>query len=107
MTRSSSTFPGINHIYEANFGNLAFHLEFQSETEMTYTSMAGQSIGDKQTIQPTIIPIRDGIFTVTWQEQQGNTVVHFEDFEKGVVYAHITTPEGMFLHLKGTLKLLQ
>lgn len=41
---------------------------------------------------------------VYWKEANGATVVHVEDFEKGVVYTNTTLPDLTFLNRTGTLK---
>ncbi|MDN3722261.1 hypothetical protein QW131_31250 [Roseibium salinum] len=38
---------------------------------------------------------------VTWQEADGVTVTHVEDFENGIVHGAITMPDKTFLTLKG------
>jgi hypothetical protein len=38
---------------------------------------------------------------VTWQETDGITVTHVEDFENDLVHAAITLPDRTFLNLKG------
>lgn len=44
------------------------------------------------------------LFMVNWQEANKLTVTDIEDYEKGVVYANMTTPNDNFVALQGTLK---
>ena len=41
---------------------------------------------------------------VNWQETNKLTVTDIEDYEKGVVYANMTTPNDNFLTVKALLK---
>ncbi len=41
---------------------------------------------------------------VNWQEANKLTVTDIEDYEKGVVYANMTTPKLNFISVKGTLR---
>ncbi len=41
---------------------------------------------------------------VNWQEANKLTVTDLEDYEKGVVYANMTTPSDNFVSMKGTLR---
>lgn len=50
--------------------------------------------------------IRAGVFTVSWVEESGATVVHVEDFERGVVHSYATLPNGLFLRLKGLIHMV-
>ncbi|MDE4586732.1 MoaF-related domain-containing protein [Sinorhizobium meliloti] len=53
-----------------------------------------------KTYQATFI--RPGVFIVTWQEADGITVTHVEDFENDTVHAAITLPDQKFLTLTGS-----
>jgi hypothetical protein len=44
---------------------------------------------------------------VNWQEENKLTVTDLEDYEKGVVYANMTTPHDNFISIKGTLKVIK
>lgn len=48
-------------------------------------------------------PVRPGIFAVSWVEAEGATVVHVEDFERGVVHSYATLPNGSFLRMQGPM----
>jgi hypothetical protein len=101
---STTHFPAVGHVYEANFGSWVHHLHFASETVMTLTNAEGPFAGSSETVQIAVTPIRPGVFMICWQEADKTTVVHVEDFENGIVYTNITQPRGGFLHRSGTLK---
>ncbi|OGS45842.1 MAG: hypothetical protein A2539_05590 [Elusimicrobia bacterium RIFOXYD2_FULL_34_15] len=105
--KDSKLLPAIGHIYQANFGDVIFHLNFESETKMTYTMIKGPMKGTYETVNITVKQIRQEVFMIYWQEDDMTTVVHVEDFEKGIVYANITQTNGTFINLEGSLKILQ
>ena len=41
---------------------------------------------------------------VNWQEENKLTVTDIEDYENGVVYANMTTPNDNFVSVKGSLQ---
>ena len=104
---SSTHFPAVGHVFEANFGYWVHHLHFESETLMTLTNAAGPFEGDSETVQIAITPIRPGIFMISWQEKDKTTVVHVEDYENCIVYTNITERGGAFIRRRGTLKQLR
>lgn len=50
--------------------------------------------------------IRTGIFLVSWTESSGATVVHVEDFVENKIYSHATLPDGTFLRMRGSIKIV-
>ena len=104
---STTHFPAVGHVYEANFGSWVHHLHFESETVMTLTTAEGPFKGTSETVQIAVTPIRPGVFMISWQEENKTTVVHVEDFENGIVHTNITGRMGAFIRSSGTLKQLQ
>ena len=104
---STLHFPAVGHVYEANFGSWVHQLHFESETLMTLVTAEGPVTGTAETVQIAVTPIRPGIFLVCWQEADKTTVVHVEDFEKGIVHTNITARNGAFIRRSGTWKQLR
>lgn len=105
----SNQYPAIGHIYEAKFGDLAYHLTFDADGK----TMTFKSVGNADpvaqpvvTVQYTATEVATGVFMVTWREPDGSTVTHIEDFNQEIVYTNITLPDHQFLNLKGTFKKL-
>ena len=48
--------------------------------------------------------MRPNLFMVNYQEENKLTGTDIEDYEKGVLYANMTTPNDNFISKKGTLK---
>lgn len=56
-----------------------------------------------ETVKIAATPVCAGIFAVSWVEADGATVVHVEDFERGVVHSHATLSNGSFLRMRGPI----
>jgi hypothetical protein len=104
---STTHFPAVGHVYEANFGNWVFHLHFASETLMTITNTNGPFNGTPETVQIAVTPIRPDVFMICWQEADKTTVVHIHDYENAIAYTRVTEPNGVFIRRSGTLKQLR
>lgn len=105
-------FPAAGQKYKADFGDFAFQLDFTADGKgLTYTAIGEKgAVTENDTAQETVsittVPVREGVFLVFWQEASKTTVTHLEDFERGLVYSNITTADGGFLNLRGSLSLL-
>jgi hypothetical protein len=104
---STTHFPAVGHVYEANFGSWVHQLHFESETVMTLTTADGPLKGTSETVQIAVTPIRPGVFLTSWQEKDKTTVVHVEDYENSIVHTNVTEHSGAFIRRSGTLKKLQ
>jgi len=91
---TTETFPAIGHVYEARFGDLAFHLQFDAD--------GGTNFAKAEAVRYRAMGIRPDVFMVTWTEADGTTVTHVEDFENGIVHTNITRPDLSFLNLSGS-----
>jgi len=104
---STTHFPAVGHIYEANFGSWVHYLHFESETVMALINAEGPSEGTSETVRIAVTPIRPGVFMICWQEADKTMVVDVEDFENGIVHTNIFKPRDGFIHRSGTLKQMQ
>ncbi|CCD84936.1 Protein of unknown function [Bradyrhizobium sp. ORS 285] len=98
----SDAFPAVGHKYLVDFRaasgrGFRVQLDFASEASLTYTGIdaQGHPIPDSsETVDITVTPIRDLLFLVTWQEREGTTVVHLEDYRMNTIITNITEPPG-------------
>lgn len=96
------TCPAPGHIYEADFGGQAFHLNFHADGQvMQFKPATTPDCNGAQAVRYTATLIRPGVFMVTWTEADHTTVTHVQDFEAGVVHTNITRPDHRFLNLTG------
>ncbi len=89
--------------FKADFGEYAFELHFESETQLTWRALADSGFGDSETVQITRTEIRPNLYMVYWKEKSGARVTHVQDFENNTVYTNIAGGGHDFLNLKGAL----
>jgi hypothetical protein len=63
----------------------------------------GPLAGQEELLTVTIVPVRDALFVVSWQEADSSTVVHVEDFESRSFVSCVTTAEARFLQFQGSM----
>jgi hypothetical protein len=59
-----------------------------------------------ETVKIAVSTIRAGVFAVSWVEASGATVVHVEDFARGVVHSYATLRDGSSLRMQGPIRLI-
>lgn len=100
---TTNIFPAPGFTYEARFGELAFHLQFDVDGKtMRLASVGAADFATAESVTYRVLTIRPGVFLVTWTEADKTTVTHVEDFENGVVHTNITKPDHSFLNLTGS-----
>jgi hypothetical protein len=94
----------IGRLFEADFGEKAFTLFYENASKLILTEVKGPEVGRIQKLTVNIVELRPNLFMVNWQEENKLTVTDIEDYEKGVVYANMTTANDSFISIKGTLR---
>jgi hypothetical protein len=100
MSEDRNAFPAVGHTYRVDFvadsgSGFVVQLLFDSETSMTYAGVRPDgTLGASETVRIAVDRVRDLLFLVTWQESDGTTVVHLEDYRNLAVTTHITSPSG-------------
>jgi len=94
----------IGRMFEVDFGEKVFTLFYESHHKLILTEIRGPEAGRIQNLMVNILELRPNLFMVNWQEENKLTVTDLEDYDKGVVYANMTTPNDNFVSAKGTLK---
>src|SRR5947208_4534775 len=90
-------FKPAGHQYDVDFGAFKTHLNFISDKELTFPGMDGKPA----TVRIHPVKIRDNVYLVTWEEDNGSKVIHVEDFENHIIYTNVAFPVGSFLRLQG------
>ncbi len=49
------------------------------------------------------VPLGNALFAVSWQEEDGATVAHVQDYDRGLIHSCATLPGGKFLRMTGTV----
>jgi hypothetical protein len=104
LTYPNNNLSIVGRLFEADFGKKAFTLFYENANRLILTEIKGPEAGKIQKLSVNIIELRPNLFMVNWQEENKLTVTDLEDYEKGVVYANMTTPSDNFVSIKGTLK---
>ena len=104
MNNSNNDLSIIGRLFLADFGEKAFTLFYENAAELILTEIKGSEVGRIQKLSVNIVELRPNLFMVNWQEENKLTVTDLEDYEKGVVYANITTPSDNLVSIKGTLR---
>jgi hypothetical protein len=104
MEYMPETFPGVGHRYLVDFVQFRVELDFTSETSLTYYNLdaAGKHVGE-ETVKIAVEPIRDGLFLVTWTEQDKTIVVHLEDYRLNRIITNITDPTDGLMRFEGKM----
>ena len=63
----------------------------------------GPLAGQEELLAVTIVPMRDALFVVSWQEADSSTVVHVEDFESRTFVSCVTTADAKLLQFHGQM----
>lgn len=56
-----------------------------------------------ETVDIQVDPLGNGLFLVSWREQDGATVTHVQDYDRGLIHSHATLVDGRFLRMTGTI----
>ncbi len=104
LSNGKKNLPIIGRLFEADFGEKTFTLHYISNKALILTAIKGPDKGRVQNLQVNIVELRPNLFMVNWQEANKLTNTDIEDYENGVVYANMTTPDDNFVSAKGTLK---
>lgn len=103
-----SPYPAIGKKVEVDFGTVKFILDFKDHKTMTFTGTAGSSKNSTDTVEYTATEVAKNVFMVYWHEPHLKfNVTHIQDYNKNIVYSNIAGPDGTFVHLKGTMKILK
>ncbi|WP_375056667.1 MoaF N-terminal domain-containing protein [Zobellella sp. DQSA1] len=101
MTKNQ--FPALGHDYRADYGEHVYRISFSADGKTLRWAKDAETDFDAAAATEAYqaIPIRPGVFMVSWKEADGTTVAQVEDFENGTVHAAITLPDQTFLNLTG------
>ena len=95
----------VGQTFLADFGEKAFTLFYENKNKLILTAIGGPEAGRIQKLAVNIVELRNKLFMVNWQEENKLAVTDIEDYEKGIVYANMTTPNDNFVTVRGTLKI--
>ena len=100
-------FPFAGRTFEVNYGDLvATNAYAADKNSLTYEITGGPLKGAAAEVAFEWTELDGGNFVISWQEADGSTVVHVDNFEQGSSLTFFTTPKSDFYRLSGTLHAL-
>jgi hypothetical protein len=89
-----------------DIGVATIEQRYDSINSMHYRIASGPRAGFEETVAIEVHLIRPDVFLVSWQEADGITVVHLEDFGDNTFYSQATLPHGKFKRVRGKMRRL-
>ncbi|MDZ5452067.1 MoaF-related domain-containing protein [Labrys sedimenti] len=98
-------FPLAGQRFEVDYGDLvATNAHAADAPLLHYEITKGPLTGNRATVGFEWQHLCGQSYAISWQEADGSTVVHIDDFEAGHSLAFFTTPDGTFFRLEGSLQ---
>lgn len=101
-------YPGVDRHVTVDFmPAVIFDLDFHDDKTMTFIGTDGIWKGYKDTVAYKAIEVEHNVFMVYWQERNGMSVVHVQNWDTKEVWTNIFTPKDGTIeatHLKGSIK---
>ncbi|PSJ56081.1 MoaF-related domain-containing protein [Pseudaminobacter soli (ex Li et al. 2025)] len=102
---NSILFPMAGGRFEVDYGDLVATNDYARDGQaLTYEITKGELTGNTATVGFEWRHLSGQSYAISWQEADGSTVVHIDDFEVGRSLAFFTTPDGTFFRLEGSLR---
>jgi hypothetical protein len=73
-------------------------------SRMHYKVLTGPRAGSEETLPIETQLIRPGVFLVSWQEHDGTTVTHVEDFDSNTFHSRATLADHRFMRITGRMR---
>ncbi|MEO5598661.1 MAG: hypothetical protein ABIQ66_08575 [Novosphingobium sp.] len=74
-----------------------------SQDEVHFEVVGGPITGLRGSARYTAREVAKGIYAISWQEADGSTVVHVDNFTDGVSLSYFTDASSNFYQMHGTL----
>lgn len=100
MKLSMDRFP-VGLEMDISYPDFQVSLTLVSETRLTFEIKDGP-FARSETVAIEVIPLGNGLIAVSWQEGDGATVVHVQDYDRRVIHSFATLPDGRFLRMTGS-----
>ncbi|CAN7744432.1 nuclear transport factor 2 family protein [Pseudorhodoferax sp. LjRoot39] len=91
---------------DVSYPEFQVHLVLLSATQLRFEIREG-ALARTETVAIQVVPLGNGIFAVSWQEQDGATVTNVQDYDRGQVHSFATLPGGRFLRMTGRMAITQ
>jgi hypothetical protein len=102
VSEAAAGYPiGQTWIFDIGVARIEHRLE--SLSSLRYRVLSGERAGSADRVEMQVTALRGGLFLVSWQEADGITVVHVEDFSAQRFESCVTFPGGRFERIHGTM----
>lgn len=105
MDLSIDRFP-VGLTVDVDYPQFQVHLALLSATQLRFEIKEG-AFARTETVDIQVVALGNGLFAVSWQEQNGATVTNVQDYDRGQVHSFATLPGGQFLRMTGTMAVTQ
>lgn len=102
--QAAEKLPFVGQQFEYRYGDFAALERFESDTEMTFTITAGKTTGLSERVKYQAREVAPDTYLISWQEADGGTVVHVDNFKQGTSHSLYTTAQKQFYVNQGTVR---
>ena len=103
---AADTPPFVGHTYLFQYDGFAAQDSFISADTIRFVITEGSLKGLEGEVKYQYREIRAGAYLIYWQEKDGGTVTHLDDFQQGLSHSNYTTPKLEFYTMSGSIKQL-
>lgn len=96
----------VGHTYLFQYDGFAAQDSFISADTISFVVTEGPLKGLTGEVNYQYREIRPGAYLIYWQEKDGGTVTHLDDFQQGLSHSNYTTPKMEFYTMSGSIKQL-
>jgi hypothetical protein len=101
MKMPSHPFP-VGLEMDVSYPDFKASLTLQSVTQLRFEIKDGP-FAKIEIVGIQVVPLGNGMFAVSWQEKDGATVTHIQDYDRALIHSFATLSSGQFLRMTGTL----
>ena len=95
-------FVGKSFVYD--YGSLVAHDHFVTDTLLRFEVVGGPFAGVKGEAPFEAHEVSPDVWMITWQESNGATVVHIDDFVRGISHSNFTDAQLGFHRMLGSIR---
>lgn len=101
----TEAFPHAGKRFEVDYGDLVAINAYSTDGRTLYYEItSGPMTGASGTVEFQWRRLSEEIYAISWQEADGSTVVHVDDFQARRSLSFFTTLQGQFFRLEGSLR---
>jgi predicted SnoaL-like aldol condensation-catalyzing enzyme len=88
---------------QVSYPEFEVSLSILSATQLSFEIKEGP-YARIETVDIQVVPLGNGLFAVSWQEESGATVVNVQDFDRHRVHSFVTLPGNRMLRMTGRMQ---